>query len=80
MITFVLTICFVTLVNTAPSKLLESLKEIKSEHKAIVKQVEELKEAQNTFIAEILKDLKKLEEAEVNLVEKAGGENVLKST
>lgn len=69
-----------TLVNTAPSKLLESLKEIKSEHKAIVKQVEELKEAQNTFIAEILKDLKKLEEAEVNLVEKAGGENVLKST
>lgn len=65
--------------NTAPSKLLESLKEIKSEHKAIVKQVEELKEAQNTFIAEILKDLKKLEEAEASLVAKAGGEDVFKS-
>ena len=44
-----------------------------------MKQVEGLKEAQNVFVSEILKDLNKLQEAENRLVAKIGGEEVLKT-
>ena len=60
-----------------PSHLLETLSGIKKDHREIVKQVEELKEAQNAFVTEILKDLNKLEEAESRLVAKIGGEETL---
>ena len=60
-----------------PSHLLETLNGIKKEHKEIVKQVEGLKEAQNAFVTEILKDLNKLEEAESRLLDKIGGEETL---
>jgi len=62
-----------------PSHLLETLKGIKKEHQEIVKQVEGLKDAQNVFVSEILKDLNKLQEAENRLVAKIGGEEVLKT-
>ena len=42
-----------------------------------MKQVEGLKEAQNAFVTEILKDLNKLEEAESRLLDKIGGEETL---
>jgi len=61
-----------------PSHLLETLNGIKKEHKEIVRQVEGLKEAQNAFVSEILKDLNKLQEAENRLVAKIGGEDLLK--
>lgn len=60
-----------------PSHLLETLNGIKKDHREIVKQVEDLKEAQNAFVTEILKDLNKLEEAESRLVAKIGGEETL---
>ena len=43
-----------------------------------MRQVEGLKEAQNAFVSEILKDLNKLQEAENRLVVKIGGEDVLR--
>ena len=64
-------------VANGPSHLLETLNGIKKDHKEIVKQVEGLKEAQNVFVGEILKDLNKLQEAESRLVAKIGGEGVL---
>lgn len=66
------------LADSRPSQLLQSLKDIKAEHSAIVKQVEELKETQNAFVEQILKDLSKLEDAEASLLSKVGGEEVLK--
>lgn len=63
--------------NPGPSKLLNNLNEIKAEHQAISKEIEDLKNTQEVFVKDILKDLSKLEEAEAELVKKIGGEDVL---
>jgi hypothetical protein len=74
---FSLLILYLSSLANGPSHLLETLNGIKKDHREIVKQVEELKEAQNAFVTEILKDLNKLEEAESRLVAKIGGEETL---
>ena len=65
------------LAGTGPSKLLKNLSDIKAEHKAISKEIEALKIAQEAFVKDIIKDLSKLEEAESQLLEKVGGEEAL---
>ena len=64
--------------GTGPTHLVTKLSAIKAEQKAIAKQIEELKETQNTFVNDILQELSKLEEAESQLLSKVGGEAALK--
>ena len=63
--------------SSAPSKLLKNLNEIKEEHKALSSELQNLKETQESFVKDILSDLKKVEEAEAELIKKVGGEAVL---
>ena len=64
--------------SNGPTHLVTKLSAIKAEQKAIAKQIEELKETQNTFVNDILQELSKLEEAESQLLSKVGGEAALK--
>ena len=64
--------------SAPPSKLIKNLHEIKAEHKALSLELQNLKETQETFVKDILSDLKKLEEAEAELIKKVGGEGALK--
>lgn len=52
--------------------MLKSLKDIKAQHQALTKEINELKENQDAFFANMLEDLIKLENAECALVEKMG--------
>ena len=59
-----------------PSELVKNLRDIKTEHSTIAKQLEDLKETHNQFVTDILKDLDQLKEAESQLLAKVGNESI----